>query len=163
MAGLDFRSAQESDLDRCHEIEHRSYEGDAGATKEKIAKRIREHPDGFIVAELDGKVIGFINSGCAHEVVMSDDDFKELIGHDPQAPNVVIMSVVIDQKHQGKGYSKELMQKFVERCRSQGKETIHLMCKERHVPLYAKMGYQYTRLSRSSYAGISWHEMMIVL
>ena len=53
--------------------------------------------------ELDGKVVGFINSGCAHEVVMSDEAFKELVGHDPDAPNVVIMSVVLDPAYQGKG------------------------------------------------------------
>lgn len=46
--------------------------------------------------ELSGQVIGFTNSGCAYEVVMSDEAFKELVGHDPAAPNVVIMSVVID-------------------------------------------------------------------
>ncbi len=160
---LNFRTAIAGDLDRCYEIESSSYEGDEAATREKIAKRIGQYPDGFLVMELDGHPIGFINSGCAEKVAMSDEEFKELVGHDPDALNVVIMSVVIDQRHQGKGYATEMMRRFVERCREMGKATIHLMCKERHVALYAKLGYQYVRPSLSDHGGMAWHEMVMVL
>jgi hypothetical protein len=52
------------------------------------------------MAEVDGKVVGVINSGCAHAVEMSEEAFKELFGHDPDAPNVVIMSLVVDPSEQ---------------------------------------------------------------
>ncbi|VFS45848.1 Uncharacterised protein [Budvicia aquatica] len=67
---------QKNDVDRCYEIETVSYEGDEAATKEKIAKRSRVYPQGFIVLENENGVAGFINSGCAHDVVMSDEEFK---------------------------------------------------------------------------------------
>ena len=85
--------------------------------------------------ELEGQLIGFINSGCAHDVVMSDEAFKELVGHDAEAPNVVIMSVVIDPPFQGRGYATVMMKTFVDRMRQAGKQTIHLMCKGRHLSL----------------------------
>lgn len=66
----------------------------------KIRTRIAQYPHGFLILENMGEIVGFINSGCAYEVVMSDEDFKELVGHDPAAPNVVIMSVVVDPAHQ---------------------------------------------------------------
>ena len=50
-----------------------AYEGDEAATFAKIDKRIADYPQGFVVMEMSGKVIGFINSGCAHDVVMSDE------------------------------------------------------------------------------------------
>ena len=130
-----FRPACPADVDRCFRIETSAYEGDEAATREKIATRIAQYPQGFLVMELDGAVIGFINSGCAYEVVMSDEAFKELVGHDPAAPNVVIMSVVIDPAHQGKGYASQMMRTFVARMAELDKKTIHLMCKERHVAL----------------------------
>lgn len=163
MPGLNFRTVAAGDLDRCYEIESTAYEGDEAATREKIAKRIDQYPEGFLVMELDEQLIGFINSGCAETVVMSDEDFKELVGHTPEAPNVVIMSVVIDPRCQGKGYATPLMRRFVERCRAMGKATIHLMCKERHVALYRKLGYRYVRPSPSSHGGMAWHEMVMTL
>jgi GNAT superfamily N-acetyltransferase len=158
-----FRQALPSDAERCYAIEIGAYEGDEAATLAKIRTRIDQYPQGFLVMELEGQLIGFINSGCAHEVVMSDEAFKELVGHDAAAPNVVIMSVVIDPLFQGRGYASVMMKTFVDRMRQAGKQTIHLMCKERHVTLYARQGYGYVRPSPSDHGGMSWHEMLMVL
>lgn len=156
-----FRTAVPADTDRCYEIETSAYEGDEAATREKIATRIEQYPQGFLVMELEGEVIGFINSGCAYDVVMSDEAFKELVGHDAEAPNVVIMSVVIDPAHQGKGYATLMMRAFVKQMRELGKKTIHLMCRERHVELYKRMGYLYVQPSTSDHGGMAWHEMVM--
>jgi ribosomal protein S18 acetylase RimI-like enzyme len=161
MSAPTFRAAAPADVPRCFQIETSAYEGDEAATREKIAIRIGRYPQGFLIMELDGEIVGFINGGCAHDVVMSDEAFKELVGHDPDAPNVVIMSVVIDPAHQGKGYASPMMRAFVERMRALGKRTIHLMCKERHVELYARMGYRYVKPSASGHGGMAWHEMVM--
>ncbi|UWR21275.1 GNAT family N-acetyltransferase [Sulfitobacter sp. S190] len=158
-----FRDAIISDTDRCFAIETSAYEGDEAATHTKISERIATYPEGFLILEVDGEVVGFINSGCAYEVEMSDEDFKELIGHDPDAPNVVIMSVVVDPTVQGRGYSRALMDAFIGRMRRMGKSSIHLMCKEHHVPLYERFGYSYLRPSTSDHGGMIWHEMSLDL
>lgn len=158
-----FRQATLSDLDVCYSIESAAYEGDEAATREKIATRISQYPEGFMCMALDGQVIGFINAGCAWQVVMSDESFKELVGHDPLAPNVVIMSVVLAPEHQGKGYASLMMHAFIDRMKSMKKETIHLMCKERHVGLYSHLGYHYIKPSASEHGGMAWHEMMMTL
>lgn len=163
MTAPTFRQAAPSDTDRCFHIETIAYEGDEAATHEKIATRIAQYPEGFLIMELDGEIAGFINSGCAHDVVMSDEAFKELVGHDAAAPNVVIMSVVLDPAHQGKGHSTRLMRQFIEQMHAMGKETIHLMCKERHVDLYKHLGYRYVKPSPSDHGGMSWHEMVMEL
>jgi ribosomal protein S18 acetylase RimI-like enzyme len=158
-----FRTARPTDVDRCFEIEISAYEGGEAATHEKISKRIGVYPKGFLVLEIDGTLVGFINCGCAYQVEMSDEALKELIGHDPDAPNVVIMSVVVDPAHHGKGLSRALMVEFVERMKRMGKTTIHLMCKEHHVPLYEKFGYRYMGPSASDHGGMTWHEMSMMI
>lgn len=158
-----FRQATPADVDRCYEIETLAYEGDEAATREKIAIRIQRYPQGFMCMELNGEVAGFINAGCAWEVVMSDEEFKELVGHDPDAPNAVIMSVVIHPDFQGKGYSSLMMSEFVTRMKAMHKKTIHLMCKDRHVDLYAHFGYRYVKPSESDHGGMAWHEMVMAL
>ncbi len=159
----EFRNAEPTDANRCFEIETEAYEGDEAASLAKIAKRIGTYPEGFLILEIDGQVVGFINCGCAYNVEMSDEKFKELIGHDPDAPNVVIMSVVVDPEHHGKGYSKALLVEFEKRMRGLEKATIHLMCKEHHVPLYEKFGYVYQQPSASDHGGMVWHEMSMTL
>ncbi|WP_420397626.1 GNAT family N-acetyltransferase [Nioella sp.] len=158
-----FRNALRTDADICFEIETSAYEGDEAATHAKICKRIETYPEGFLVLEVGGTVVGFINSGCAHEVQMSDENFKELIGHDPDAPNVVILSVVVAPSEQGKGYSRIMMDEFVRRMKKMSKATIHLMCKKHHVPLYEKFGYGNPRPSASDHGGMAWHEMSMSL
>lgn len=163
LSNVTWRTARQEDAQRCYEIERTAYEGDEAATLEKIALRIAGYPQGFLVMEQEGTVIGFINSGCAWDVVMSDEAFKELVGHDAKAPKVVIMSVVIDPDWQGRGLASPMMATFISRMRELGKTEIHLMCKERHVPLYEKMGYRYMRPSESDHGGMAWHEMMMPL
>ncbi len=158
-----FRNAMPADAARCYAIEISAYEGDEAATLEKIALRISQYPQGFLVLEVDGVIVGFINSGCAENVEMSDEDFKQLIGHDPDAENVVIMSVVVDPAFQGQGYSSLLMREFIRRMEGMGKKTIHLMCKEHHVGLYEKFGYRYVKPSESDHGGMAWHEMVMDL
>lgn len=157
------RNARPTDADRCFEIETSAYEGDEAATHEKIATRIGLYPEGFLLLEIDGHVAGFINSGCAQQVEMADEAFKELVGHDPDAPNVVILSVVVDPAQQGKGLSRALMEEFIGRMKERGKATIHLMCKTHHVPLYEKFGYRYIKPSSSEHGGMTWHEMSMEL
>lgn len=158
-----FRQAVSSDTARCFQIETSAYEGDEAATREKIATRIAQYPQGFLIMELAGEIIGFINSGCAYQVVLANEAFKELVGHDARAPHVVIMSVAIDPAQQGKGYATPMMRKFVEHMRGMGKESIHLMCKQRHVELYERMGYRYVKPSASDHGGMAWHEMVMDL
>jgi len=157
------RQVLPADLDRCFHIETIAYEGDEAATREKIATRIATWPTGFIVLEVEGVVAGFINGGAAYQVQMSDEAFKELIGHDPDGPQVVIMSVVVHPDYQGHGLAKQLMSDFIERMRALGKTDIHLMCKERHVPLYRSQGFVYVKPSDSDHGGMAWHEMTLAL
>lgn len=157
------RSPKLSDIDRCYEIESLSYASDEAATREKIATRIKNYPEGFMLIEDGNTIIGFINSGSTDHVVMSDDQFKELIGHDPQGQHNVIMSVVVHPDFRGQGFSVVLMENYILRMKALNKKSIHLMCKEKYIRLYEKSGFNYLQQSGSSYGGVAWHEMSIML
>ncbi len=163
MSNLHFRQVCATDLARCYELESSAYEGDEAASEARIARRIATYPQGFLVLEKDGELIGFINSGCADVVAMSQEEFKELIGHDPQALHVVIMSVVIAPVWQGQGYASLMMREFVSRMRQAGKHSINLMCKQVHITLYQRLGYHYLQPSNSDHGGVAWHEMRMDL
>lgn len=157
------RQVQINDLDRCFEIETSSYAGDEAASKEKIAKRITTYPHGFIVKEVQGQVVGFINSGACHKVELSDEDFKELVGHDPEGKHIVIMSVVVHPSYQHQGYAKELMAYFLQHMKNLGKQDIFLICQTELVDMYDNFGFEYLQQSDSDHGGLAWHEMVVHL
>lgn len=59
MPALTFRNALPADAARCFDIEISAYEGDEAATLEKIATRIAQYPQGFLILEAAGEVVGF--------------------------------------------------------------------------------------------------------
>ena len=163
MSGINTRIVNEQDLDRCFEIESVSYSGDEAATKEKILKRIKNYPEGFIVLENDKEIIGFINSGATQKVELSDEEFKELIGHDPEGKHIVILSVVIHPDYQGKGMASKLMNSFIDKMKTLGKTDIFLICQSELIDMYARYGFVNLGISDSDHGGMSWNEMSLSL
>ena len=157
------REVELSDLDRCYEIETVSYQGDEAASKEKIKKRIENYSTGFIVIEVAGEIAGFINSGATHQVELSDEEFKELIGHDTKGEYIVIMSVVVHPDYQGRGYAHLLLKAFIAKMTKLKKSSIHLICQTSLVDMYAKHGFVYQGESESEHGGLQWHEMVLHL
>lgn len=163
MSELTIRNVREGDLKRCFEIESVSYVGDEAATKEKILKRIKTYPEGFLILENEEEIIGFINSGATNKVVLSDEEFKELVGHDPAGKLIVVMSVVVHPDYQGRGMAGILMKRFISSMREMGKTYIYLICQSELVDMYAHSGFIHLGKSDSDHGGLSWHEMSLSL
>ncbi|SHO47294.1 GNAT family N-acetyltransferase [Desulfopila aestuarii] len=163
LSNYTLRPPRLTDLDRCFEIETVSYDGDEAATREKIQTRIETYPEGFWVLEVDKRIVGFINSGCTDKVEMTDESFKELVGHDPDGRHNVIMSLVVRPEYQGQGFASILMARHVRRMKELNKSSIQLMCKKQHVAIYQRFGFSYVKASASDHGGMSWHEMVMEL
>ncbi|TCS43671.1 GNAT family N-acetyltransferase [Reinekea marinisedimentorum] len=163
MQEVQIRPVTMADLDRCFEIETLGYGGDEAASREKIAKRIETYPQGFIVLEQAGEVAGFINGGATDSVQLSDEEFKELIGHDPAGRHIVIMSVVVDPAFQRRGYAQQLMHEYIRRMKHMQKASIYLICQTGLIGFYQSFGYQDLGPSDSDHGGLSWQEMRLAL
>lgn len=163
MQDVQIRQVAMADLDRCFDIETLGYGGDEAASREKIAKRIETYPQGFIVLEKAGEIVGFINGGATDSVQLSDEEFKELVGHDPDGKQVVIMSVVVDPAFQRSGYAKQLMSAYISRMRQLGKASIYLICQIGLIPFYQSFGYEDLGPSDSDHGGLCWQEMRLKL
>lgn len=148
------------DLASCCQIEQLGYGSSEAATEEKILKRIKVYPEGFLVAAANDEVIGFVNSGATNKVDLSDESLKDMIGHDPDGRNMVIMSVVVHEKYQGQGTAGLLLKKFISNAKKSGKDNIFLICKSPLIAFYDKYGFEYLRESKSRHGGFKWHEMV---
>jgi ribosomal protein S18 acetylase RimI-like enzyme len=159
---LKIRTVKISDVDSCFAIETQCF-GAMGAPRRRILKRATLFPHGFLVAELETAVVGFINSGATNDDGVGDENFKDLFGHDPSGGNLVVFSLTVHPRHRAKGYSTQLMSKFIANARTMEKKAIFLVCQKNLIDYYVKFGYEYSKLSPLVYGGQTWHEMKFTL
>ncbi|MFH1786818.1 MAG: GNAT family N-acetyltransferase [archaeon] len=153
------RQVRLADLHAAWIVEDRCYPPPEVASEEKFRKRIELFPEGFLVAELGGKIIGIINGATIEKEDISAEELKGMVGHVPGGKNVVVFTVAVLPEFRGLGVSRRLVERFVEISKGLGKEKVLLICKENMVDYYRKLGFVYTGKSASTHGGAEWHEM----
>ena len=163
MNRLIIRNVILKDLEECYLVEISGFPPEEAATKETIRLRIDSFPQGFFVAELNGTVIGMLNSASTDKDDISDEELKQLIGHDPNGRNMVVFALAVLPEYRKQGIARQLMQRFTEEARKLDKENILLMCKGHLIAYYASMRFEHVGLSKSTHGGAEWHEMRLRL
>jgi len=151
------------DLDECFLVETSGFPPEEAAARKTIQLRIYTFPQGFFVAELDGRVVGMLNSAATDKDDISDEELKQLIGHDPHGKNMVVFALAVLPEFQKRGIARRLMARFVEEARQGQKGNVLLMCKRHLIGYYERMGFAHAGLSRSTHGGAEWHEMRLAL
>ncbi|WP_136805600.1 GNAT family N-acetyltransferase [Desulfosediminicola flagellatus] len=159
MKTIEIRRVERSDLNGCVLLEERCYSPIEVAPRDFIAKRIEIYPDGFYVAEVNGEIVGMINTGATHKDDITDEELKYLIGHVRNGKNNVIFSLAVHPEHRGKGIARMLMDKIIEVAEGKEKQKILLLCKDNLVEFYTALGFEYVNPSNSDFGGFTWHQM----
>lgn len=163
MPQLTIRNVRPHDLNACIEIETASFPTDEAASATSIENRINTYAQGFLVAERNGRVVGQINSGATAKSDITDEAFKQLIGHDPDGPAMVVFSLSVLPQFRHQGIAAALMDRFIAEARTMDKQRVLLLCKEELVPFYRNFGYADAGISASTHGGAVWHEMRLEL
>ncbi|MCP4978765.1 MAG: GNAT family N-acetyltransferase [Maribacter sp.] len=121
------------------------------------------YPEGFIIAESEKKIVGLINSAATDKEDITDEEFKDMVGHTKDGRNIVIFSLAVLPEYQGNGISKKLMSRFIKTSKELKKEKILLICKTEFLPYYQNYGFIYDGKSNSKHGGFQWHEMYLPL
>ena len=162
MIGINIRQVNKHDVGGCYSTESACYTTD-GATREKILKRIMLFPEGFLIAESEGEIIGLINSASTDKEDITDEELKDMVGHVKDGRNMVIFSLAVLPEFRGNGISKQLMTRFIEVSRALKKEKILLICKSELIPYYQNYSFLYGGKSESKHGGFEWYEMYLLL
>jgi len=160
---LQFRTAKLSDANLCTKIEEANYPQEEAASLSNILTRIKVFSEGFIIAELNSQVIGFINSCATDKNDIENENYKAMIGHCTEGKSIIIMSLTIASEQQGKGYASLLMNEFINRMKTIKKEKIYLICKDEMIDFYKKFQFNLLGLSKSQHGGAKWYDMALKL
>lgn len=163
MSEVVIRTVLPKDLDDCFRVETSGFPPEEAATRETIKLRMETFTQGFLVAELDGRVIGILNSAVTDKDDLSDEALKQLVGHDPNGRNMVVFALAVLPEFQKQGVARQLMLHFMDEARQNNKEAILLMCKQNLIAYYERLGFTHAGLSKSTHGGAEWHEMRLSL
>lgn len=163
MNELIIRSVLPNDLDDCLMVEMSGFPPEEAASKKTLKLRMETFPQGFFVAELDERVIGILNSAATNQDDISDEELKQLIGHDRNGRNLVVFALAVLPEYRKQGIARQLMARFAEEARRLNKENILLLCKRHLIAYYESMGFDHVGPSKSTHGGAEWHEMRLKL
>ena len=163
MNAITIRHVRPGELDECFLVETSGFPPEEAATRETIKHRIETFPEGFLVAEQNGRIVGILNSAATNKDDISDEELKQLVGHDPAGRNMVVFALAVLPEVQKQGIARQLMSRFVEEARRSNRKNILLMCKEHLVLYYERMEFEHIGRSKSTHGGAEWHEMRLGL
>lgn len=125
-----------SDLDRIMEIEQASFTTDA-YTRSRFESLYKRHPDGFIVAELSRKIIGYIIAYISDGL----GDFD---------------SMAVDPRYRHLGVGKRLVHFMIDNFRRQGIREASLEVRTTNISaisFYHRLGFRITKVIKGFYRG----------
>ncbi len=149
------------DLDAVTEVEAICFPEAEAATKASFEQRIKTFPESFFVAEIDGKIIGFINGCIINETAIYDELFTDAALHIPNGDYQTIfgLDVILDYRNQG--IAAQLMNHLINVSRLAGRKGVILTCKEKLIHYYSKFGFGNKGVSKSEHGGSKWYDMIL--
>jgi predicted N-acetyltransferase YhbS len=157
------RFAEAQDIGRIAEIEALCFPADEAASLATLAERFAAFPENFLVAELDGSLIGFINGCTTSSPVIYDDLYHGTSHHEPHGPNLTVFGIDVDPAFQRRGVAAALIRRYIDKAAQDGRQAIILTCKEHLIHYYAAFGFTSSGVSDSTHGGAIWYDMTLNL
>lgn len=154
------RNVRSTDLEQLLVIENEGFSNEEAATKEAFVERIMLIADTFIVAEKDGKILGYMNGPIIAQPYISDDLFKEIQQNPGSGGYQSILGLAVSKQARGQGIAKLLIAKMEALVVENDREGITLTCKQELIPFYESFGFVNHGLSESQHGGIRWYNML---
>lgn len=123
--------------------------------------RLKSFGNCFLIAEMDGKIIGFINGMVTDRETIADEMFEDASLHKESGMWQSIFGLDVLPEYRCRGVAAALMHAFVEMARAEGRKGCILTCKDRLIPYYSKFGYVNKGVSESQHGGAMWYDMIL--
>jgi ribosomal protein S18 acetylase RimI-like enzyme len=158
---IKIRKVSIEDLNAVTEVESRCFPEAEAATKASFEQRIKTFLESFFVAEIDGKIIGFINGCIINETAIYDELFSDATLHVPEGDYQTIFGLNIIPEYRNQGIAAQLMNYLIEVSRLTGRKGAILTCKEKLIHYYSKFGFENKGVSKSQHGGSEWYDMIL--
>jgi len=162
---FEFRSIYADEADQAVLIEQICFPPHEACSEKHMKERIAKAPELFLVAvdRETGKIAGFLNGLATDENIFRDEFFTDANLYNPNGKQVMLLGLDVLPEYRRQGLATEIVRKYAERERANGRQMLILTCLDSKVSMYEKMGFVDKGISNSSWGGEEWHEMSIVI
>lgn len=159
---MKIRQARFSDLDRILEIELENFSLEEAIPRSVFEAHLREIQTSFLVAEKEGRVLGYIEGPVVPHRYLQDQSFtEEIADHSHKSGGYISVTCLsIAKEAQALGVGKRLLTALKEVALEHEREGINLTCHDYLIPYYEKHGFVNEGVSQSNFAGETWYDMV---
>ncbi len=154
------RNARIEDWEEIARIESENFSVEEAATPEAMKERIETISDTFLVAEIDGKIAGYIVGPVVLQRYLTDDLFHHVVPNPADGGFIAITSLSITPDFKGQGVGTALIAALKDLAVDQKRLGINLTCHDYLIPYYEKNGFVDEGESESTHGGSSWYNMV---
>ena len=140
MQSFIFRNIKQNETDQVNTIEQICYPPNEACSEKSMVERIR----------------------AAEELYLEAEDTDAGL-HDPQGKNIMLLGLDVLPEYQRQGLGRELVNRYLERERKNGRQVVFLTCLQQKVKMYEKFGFTDRGMANSTWGGEEWHEMSYTL
>ena len=158
---LVIRHAVADDVTKIAQIEEKCFPPSEAATIKSFFERFIAFPECFLVAEVDGVVVGHINGCATSSEKLVDALYHNTALHEPDGPWQTVFGLAVLPEYQHRGIATALMGHFKETAKERGKKGVVLTCKDAKIGFYEGLGFECQGVSASSHGGARWNDMVL--
>ena len=138
---LNIRTVKMDDLDAIVELESSAFHMSEEMTRKDMIGRIENYPDTFLVAQVDGKVVGHVFGPVSKERYIKDELYFKNQPNNAQYHYQTIFSLATNQEYRKQGIASALIEELCKIAQSQDRRAITLTCLPKLFHFYEKRGF----------------------
>lgn len=160
---FEFRSINPDEVEQAIAIEQICFPPNEACSPKAMTERIAKVPQLFLVAidKSTGKLAGFLNGVATDEEKFRDEFFTDIDLCDENGKNVMLLGLDVLPEYRGQGLARELVYRYSQREKANGRKKLFLTCLEQKVEMYKKFGLLDLGIADSTWGGEEWHEMVL--
>lgn len=155
------RSPERKEIQKLAFIEAECFPVAEAADYATLKARYRAFKENFLVAEKDGKIVGFINGNTADLKVLPDVYYEDTSLHHPEGVYMSVFGLDVEPAYQHQGIAHELLKAYIALAKERNKKGVILTCKDHLISFYESFGFKCLGPSESTHGGAAWNDMIL--
>lgn len=157
---MHLRHARLEDLPRLMELERENFLPEEAISQEAMAEQLTQISDTFLVAVIEGEVVGYITAHVRQDKYLEDDVFMGAVPNQGQAGFFIISALSVAKSHQDQGLGTTLLAAMKDLAVAQNRQGLSLTCHDYLIKYYEMNGFIDEGESASQLAGCQWFNMV---
>lgn len=154
------RHARKEDWADVVRIEQDNFSPEEAATPEAILERLETICDTFLIAEIDGKVAGYIEGPVIDKRYLTDELFHKVTPNASGGGFIAVTSLSVSKEFKGQGVGTALIAALKDLAIAQKRQGISLTCHDYLIAYYEMNGFTDEGESESNHGGSSWYNLV---